>query len=245
MDIIVGQKSRLSKALNYMHPSSVVVSGRDPIECQWIKDAKNIFICAAITNPVSDAIQIEKVNVDLPLWIAQQNIKANIITFGTTLENRIEISNRYVDSKRNLLSRLKQLENPFIHFQLNTLYGICEPKKHMFLYDLYKSISSCSTLKMSSGYQLREYHHYFDVVSIVLEEIRQSSQGVIDISNGNPISLRELATGVCENLNSNIHIEFDTKKKEKEIFSKNKVKYSPHFFREPVLGITNYLRGII
>lgn len=244
MDLIIGKKSRLSLMLNYMHPNSNIVSGRDPIEPQLLQEAQNIFICSAITKPNSDPIAIKAINVDLPLRIADQNKHANIITFGTILENRVEIKNNYVDSKRQLVKELGENSCKFIHFRLNTLYGIGKPKHEMFLHDLFISISKTEKLKMSSGYQLREYHHYFDVAKIILREVQNSSVGINEISTGLPITLRDLAKGVCRNFSENIVIEYEDNV-QNEIFDSNKSYYSPELFRDPIIGVTNYFKGLI
>jgi len=93
------------------------------------------------------------------------------------------------------------------HFQLHTLYSENLPKPHMFLGQLLNAIKENRKFRMSSGNQLRQFHHTSDVAKSVVSSIpRIESNSVIQVAGGDSIRLIDLATrifsqiGVLENL---------------------------------------------
>tara|TARA_B100001093_G_scaffold464124_1_gene480745 strand:+ start:632 stop:1369 length:738 start_codon:yes stop_codon:yes gene_type:complete len=244
MIILIGKRSRLTQALCQKLQDCKVVSTHGALNDKKFAGANKIIISAAITNPWLAVDEINRINVDLPLSIFENNPTAEIITFGTVLEKYEDVTNAYVDSKRMLSEYMLHETHNWKHYRLNTLYGIGEPKKHMFLSDLLCSIRSKSMFEMSTGQQTREYHHYCDVAAILKSELVTKKYGVLEISNGNPISLFNLAQGVIDHLGCPISIVRNQKAKDTVSKSNNKV-YNSDKFREPIAGVADYFKGLL
>jgi nucleoside-diphosphate-sugar epimerase len=134
-------------------------------------------------------MKILKASVGLPI---------QVVTFGSVHE-LTDISNPYMDSKKNLFSFYK--ENPgafqWIHFQLHTLYSESEPHTHMLLGQILASLRSKKKLEMSSGLQIRQYHHVEDVIRIVKKELESSSSYDLKQVNGpETLSIAQLAKAI-------------------------------------------------
>lgn len=244
MNILIGENSRLTQALCKELQHTKIVSATDAVTYNKFGNIKKIIITAAITDPRQSIDMINQININLPVAICENNPMAEIITFGTTLEKHKNIANPYVESKRILCSEMLQRTEKWKHFRLNTLYGIGEPKKHMFLADLLLSIKSKSNFQMGSGHQLREYHHYNDVAAIIKSEFSKEKTGIYEISNGNPVTLFDLARGVIERLESPVKIIKNLKTRD-EVSKANTEFYRCDLFREPITGVAEYFRGLL
>jgi nucleoside-diphosphate-sugar epimerase len=131
------------------------------------------------------------------------------ITFGTAMEcfDSMAVENNYVSSKRQLCEWMGGLEcaefsDRILHIRLHTLYGGTEPKHYMFLGQLVAALRAKSIFSMSSGYQLREYHHVDDIaISIIrLLEHAWSDDPILTISSGHPVRLLDLAKAIFSSL---------------------------------------------
>src|SRR5262249_52218512 len=85
----------------------------------------------------------------------------------------------------------------FMHVRMHTIYGSA-PKAHMFLGQILTSLQNGTPFCMSSGEQLREYHHADDIaVAITGILARQWDFGtIIELNSGNPVRLIDLARQV-------------------------------------------------
>ena len=72
----------------------------------------------------------------------------------------------------------------------------------MFLGQIHNAIKSQIKFSMTSGLQLREYHHVDDDVSAAVELINRNFLGIHSISHGNPIRLRDVAEEIFRHFNS-------------------------------------------
>tara|TARA_B110000908_G_C10087359_1_gene372362 strand:+ start:75 stop:809 length:735 start_codon:yes stop_codon:yes gene_type:complete len=244
MIILIGKRSRLTEAISQQLHDCLIVSTHDALTLKKFDNAKTIIICSAITNPRTTVEEIEEINVKLPISIFENNPTAEIVTFGTVLEKHKFVDNAYVASKRMLCHNMSSRAGYWKHYRLNTLYGIGEPKKHMFLSDLLRSIRSKSTFEMSSGYQMREYHHYYDLAAVLESELTTKKYGELEISSGSAISLYNLAKGVIEYLGIPIRIAV-TQDMHDSIVTTNHQYQSSHIFRDPIAGVGNYFKSLI
>jgi nucleoside-diphosphate-sugar epimerase len=175
---------------------------------QFIDDSRRlrIYIACGVLSPREDPGLIQKVNELIPINIARalEETNSQIVTFGTIHES-FEMHNEYIDSKRRLAQWLQsnyKTEN-FLHLRLHTLYDNDLPKKFMFLGALYDCISRGQNLQMSSGRQLREFHHVDDDIQALEILEMAGSKGFVDLNHGSTVSLFELATDVSKSfLNS-------------------------------------------
>lgn len=143
----------------------------------------NIHVSVGVTNPASDIEVLKKINVDLPNKIiaSSKDLPVRTITYGTVHEYS-KIQNPYIQSKRELWKSIGDFDgsHSVLHVRLNTIYSDDAPKEHMFLGQLLKSVRNTEEFHMSSGAQIRQFHHIEDLVS------------VIDRILGKPVDSREL-----------------------------------------------------
>jgi nucleoside-diphosphate-sugar epimerase len=112
------------------------------------------------------------------------------------MENFPDSENKYVQSKvvlNKYVADIVKDREMVIHIQLHTLYGIGLPSSFMFLGQILSSLKSNSIFEMTSGHQLREYHHVEDAAFAIREITGSSINGVMHLSHGQPIELGELA----------------------------------------------------
>lgn len=164
-----------------------------------------------ILDPHKSQSQIEALNVDFPLRLfnAIQPLDGKLATFGTILEEFPDLCkpNPYLASKlklgKTLMSMGSENTSTFAHFRLHTWYGGLNLHPHMFLGEIVKAINSNEKFKMSSGMQLREYHHIEDDVSCIMKLLEHNAGGVLQISHGGAKPISEIA----ENIFSYFHKE--------------------------------------
>lgn len=156
------------------------------------------------TNPASPPEELMRSN----LLVVQQAVRAleaeggncRYLTFGSIQEHfpGICAANPYLHSKLALGSWMaaRSGEGRFLHIRLHTLYGgVVKP--YMFLGQILRSLRSGTSFSMSSGDQLREYHHVEDVGESVTRLMASGwGEGVVDLSTGAPLSLASLATAI-------------------------------------------------
>ncbi len=155
----------------------------------------DVLICASgIINPRESAEEIRFANFTVPKLACSiaRDHGAKAITLGTVLEDIVPKGkqNPYVQSKKSLANAA---EKSWLHLQLHTVYGGHAPDRFMFLGQLFKALKDSQRFSMTSGEQLREYHHAEDVAKAILKVGAQTDTGCIDISHGEYITLRELA----------------------------------------------------
>jgi nucleoside-diphosphate-sugar epimerase len=267
---IIGGNSRLAKALgNYYSENECNYLKREIYE-DWFNENKKleirnffeskiteesiIFITSGILNSNSDTELLNNVNYHLPWNIIKslEGLNIKIVTFGTILEKLVDSTNPYVKSKISLSKKIDSFSSKLtkvIHFRIHTLYGYGYPNDFMFLGQLYNAIKNNKKFNMSAGYQIREYHHLDDVAESVDIILSKNEQGIIELTNGNGIKLRDLATGVFKEFNA-LHLlnigSLDIQHKDKfaNDYTKNK-----HIelvdFRNPIQGVCDYLRSIL
>ena len=63
----------------------------------------------------------------------------------------------------------------------------------MFLGQIMNSLRSNSIFKMSSGNQLREYHHIDDILKCIELILKKNGAGIINLNHGKPVRLIDLA----------------------------------------------------
>jgi hypothetical protein len=118
------------------------------------------------------------VNYCLPQNIIKGTTKlgAKVITFGTVMELIRTTKNPYIKSKITLSDYVEELStksNKALHIQMHTLYGAGQPNSFMFLGQILDAILNNKPFHMTSGRQLREYHHIVDEAKVVKYMIKQ------------------------------------------------------------------------
>jgi nucleoside-diphosphate-sugar epimerase len=108
----------------------------------------------------------------------------------------MSISNPYLFSKKQYYNYLIEKQNKksnSIHLQIHTWYGLKSLKQFMFLGQMFSAIQNRDFFPMSSGDQLREYHHISDDLNFLTYLLNIDASGVIEINHGETVSLKSLA----------------------------------------------------
>ena len=96
----------------------------------------------------------------------------------------------------------------YIHLRLHTLYGGKTLNTNLFLGKLVKSLELGQVFEMSSGRQLRQYHHVDDILKILIGQMEKDRSGVLEIGGLQAMTLREIATLVVSNYGDVSKIKF-------------------------------------
>ena len=160
-----------------------------------------LFIASGLLDPSKTQLELNRVNYLLPKNIieATQGLNIRIITFGTIME-KYRVTNSYIDSKKKFLDYIDKLNYPakrLTHIRLHTLYGIGKPSEFMFLGGIYHALKNNLPFPMTSGEQLREYHHILDEVNAIDFLVQEENDAkVINLSHGDPVRLCDLAMNI-------------------------------------------------
>lgn len=221
--------------------------------------ACDLILATGLTNPALSPAALDAAN-----YLQVQELvtlcnhpQRRFVTLGSIFEIFPEVcaQNPYLQSKLKLSQWVQaQSQNLNLrHLRLHTLYGgdRTHLKEHMFLGQIAKSLTSGSDFKMSSGEQLREYHHVDDIARGILSGLTTLWQGsqICEINSGKPLKLKDIATelfktyGRLESLHlgaiSSAQGENMTK-----VFQSNS-DYARFQFREALHGIKDWFHQIL
>ena len=116
----------------------------------------------------------------------------------------------------------------------------------MFLGQILKAIQYRKEFKMTSGRQLREYHHIDDEVLAIYKLVDSEVSGIIELSHGSPVMLKDLAKYIFTAYESSQLLkigvldepEFDNYKL---LFERPSV-LNGFYFRDTLPSVIEYLR---
>ena len=212
-----------------------------------------IFITAGIVDKSVNSQVLEQVNVLLPIKIleASKNLDLTTVTIGSISEHFMFFDDLYITSKRDLSDHIEThtyLQNN-LHVRLHTLYGgSAPPHLNMFLGKAFESIQNRREFRMSSGKQLREYHHVHDVARAIRLRLKENHFGVWDLNTGIPIRLIDLAKAIF--LSYDLE-ELITVSREKDLEGDNLTHVFPETIselgiemRDPTQGVISYLHSM-
>ena len=266
MIFFIGGNSRIARALqkeftcesmqiltraiyeNWWDPKSI-----GEINLFFKRNAKSgdiIIISSGILDPSRQKEDLLAINFFLPKNIidAVQDLNVKTITFGTIMEKLIIKKNNYIFSKNKIgeyAAERSEKSNLVTHFRLHTLYGDYKPDPFMFLGQIVNSMRSENSFNMTQGRQLREYHHIRDEASALLCLINSNITGIVELSHGEPVRLRDLAEAVFSYFNKNHLLKIGSlPEPPDENFDNTQNKNSfleQHFFRPTIVGVIEYL----
>ena len=211
-----------------------------------------IMVLPGNINPNEKKEDIFNVNFHLPKNIILSNKNTNnlIVTFGTIMEDLSPDANNYTSSKNQLTQFIKtsKIQN-ILSLKIHTLYGGDKPNAYMFLGQMLNSINKNEDFKMSSGKQIREYHHVDDESKAIKLLANSFVTGSEIISHGEAVSLKDIAIEVYKDLNilDKLKIGF-LKDRIEENYDKNYTKNSKISsikFRNSLDGIVTHLKKYI
>lgn len=214
---IIGARGRLGQALAAEYGKDDVYVEGGAIYRKWARpgaadevarhfercDPKRtiLFVASGLLDPSLSPKLLHGVNYHLPQNVVDgaARLGIKIVTFGTAMEQLTRSPNPYVASKIALANHIRNAAAagaPVTHIQIHTLYGVGEPSPFMFLGQILSSIRSNMPFRMTSGRQLREYHHFSDEARAIRVLAEGSCTGVVTLSHGAPVQLIEIAESV-------------------------------------------------
>jgi dTDP-4-dehydrorhamnose reductase len=202
-----------------------------------------------LTDPKTPIDQLSLVNFVFPQELLRvvNELELNLITFGTILEKHTDLANvnSYIKTKSDFLNHIRESSQTgsHLHIQLHTIYGAQRSHDHMFLEQIFKALSQRTHFEMSSGLQVREYHHIDDEMNAILKVMQCETSGVVSLNAGNAIQIKQLATEVFREFGQLPLLRFNPELDGVEVFNYFYEK-TPHLtdvrFRDPITGVIDY-----
>lgn len=162
-----------------------------------------VLLASGLIDPNLSPSNLNQVNFVMPKNVIEacSTFGMRVVTFGSVMEGDGFARNPYIDSKIRLSKHvLEQVADGHrvLHLRMHTHFGLDMPSKFMFLGNVLDTIVSKKRLKMSSGRQLREFHHLEDEARAIRHIIGADRDGIIPISHRQPVSLREVAESALQ-----------------------------------------------
>lgn len=216
---IIGSNGRLGQAIKNEFSDCPLVSLNRSVYESWaypdkLEDVANffegadadestVFVASGLLDPSLSYDDLANVNYHLPKNIIEASTRLGIkvMTFGSVMENLSQAPNPYVQSKialRDFVDEATHKNAQVTHVQVHTLYGLGMPSPHMFLGQILTSLLKNEVFSMTSGNQLREYHHLAEEAMAIRAIHKSKISGTVNLSYGNPVSLKSIAQQVFE-----------------------------------------------
>lgn len=269
MIFIVGGRGRLGQALREQYRSDEVVCVDRAVYQQWgasdslsevtayfqhyARPGAVVYICSGLLDPALDSETLHNVNFRLPRNIIQAVSPMGIraVTFGTAMEEMLT-TNPYVQSKLALSRFVAEMSDeltPALHIRIHTLYGLGEPSPFMFLGQVMEALRNDKPFAMTMGRQLREYHHVSDDAAAVRTLVDHSDSKVVELSHGQPVTLRSLAEAVFESVGKGHLLRLGALSEPQQenftqVFSRSSI-LEGVVFRDTVTGVVEYMKTLI
>ncbi|WP_322015061.1 NAD-dependent epimerase/dehydratase family protein [Paraburkholderia sp. J12] len=210
---LIGGRGRLGQALAREYANDEVVALDRTVYEVWSREGAAgqvaryfdrlpsdtlIFVTSGLLDPRLPEEALLGVNYFLPKHVidAVSPLGMRVITFGTAMEALSRANNPYIESKRRLSRYINDSVSAGgagLHLQIHTLYGEGEPTPFMFLGQILAAIRQREVFRMTSGRQLREYHHLADDARAIRSLVESGLRGTVALSHGKPVTLREIA----------------------------------------------------
>lgn len=223
MNFVIGARGRLGRAIVASSLPGQVTAPERQVYANWWRDGAAddisrffeksalgdaiVFVAAGILDPGLPTDEHQAINFLLAKHVVEGAgaLGLRVVTFGTVTEKLLDgnTSNPYISSKIRLANFVEaySANQPLpLHIRIHTLYGGGLPPSFMFLGQILQAMGSRSEFRMSPGSQLREYHHIDDEISAIVRLATSPLSGVVDLSHGAPVTLKELATYVFSGL---------------------------------------------
>jgi len=216
---LVGARGRLGQAIAHVYADNEIVSLDRSIYENWSQPSvpdqvsryfekcsnkgATVFVASGLLDPKLSQNDLLRVNYHLPKNLIEGATKLGlrVITFGTVMEGLLQLKNPYIQTKTALgeyINTAAATGSSVIHLQIHTLYGIGQPSPFMFLGQMLAAIRDNVPFKMTSGRQLREYHHLVDEAKAIRKIADSEVSGIVNVSHGRPLSLKMIANGVFQ-----------------------------------------------
>lgn len=225
MNFILGGRGRLGQAIRDSYSEGQCLALDRSVYAAWATDHASdaiarhlrlagadensiIYVASGLLDPRSSEADLRSVNYLLPRNVieAATQLGCKAVTFGTVMETLLHRGNTYVRSKIELGRYIDDTAPSRVtHIRIHTLYGGHAPSPFMLLGQMQSAIRENRPFAMTQGRQLREYHHVDDDVAAIRTLISADMTGALDVSHGDPVSLRDLAEHVFASLDA-VHL---------------------------------------
>jgi nucleoside-diphosphate-sugar epimerase len=221
----------------------------------------DVVFANGVTDPRSSLADLMLSNCEFPKKIIEAAMcisGVRCLTLGTVFERFPEFlqTNSYPRSKAELASWLAEVASQsefrhrVLHVRLHTVYG-GPPKPFMFLGQMAEALRSGTEFSMSSGEQLREYHHADDIggcLRNLLHDEWEFGSPILEINSGEPVRLAHLAKAVFSAHGKTHQLKIGAIKTPRGenlelIFPRSAHSVLP-YYRNPILGVVEVLRGL-
>lgn len=219
----------------------------------------DIVFASGITDPRTAPQELTLSNATFPLAVIEATRHRDgirYLTVGSVFEEFPEYAsaNAYIRSKRELRAGVLAQRELFdagrvMHLHLHTLYG-GRPQPHMFLGQMIGALEGGTEFHMSSGEQLREYHHAHDIAGAMLSFLGRDwepARAPVHLSSGAPVRLADLARAVfgacgCPELLKIGSLAAAAGDNRDRVFTRSTLAVLP-YYRDPVVGVSEFVRG--
>ena len=217
--VILGSSGRLGRALCAAYDGARIHRPTRADILAWSKsdgakryfaalpEKTHIHVALGVIDPKAPGDVLESVNVGIPRQVLDASLASGhrVFTYGTVMEGILSEGQRnpYIESKVRLADLVRSYADEggtAAHFRLHTLYGGAPPPDFMFAGQMFNAIRSGTEFPMTNGRQYREYHHVSDEADAIVNA--RPTSAVVEVSHGNPIRLRDLATSVFDAFNA-------------------------------------------
>jgi nucleoside-diphosphate-sugar epimerase len=221
----------------------------------------DVVFANGVTDPRSSVADLMHSNCEFPRKIIEAAMcisGVRCLTLGTVFERFPEFleTNPYSRSKAELASWLthvasqSEFRRRVLHVRLHTVYGGA-PKPFMFLGQMAEALRSGADFHMSSGEQLREYHHADDIggcLRNLLHDEWEFSSPILEINSGEPVRLAQLAKAVFSAHRKTHQLKIGAIKAPRGenlelIFPRSAPSVLP-YYRNPIVGVVQALKGL-
>lgn len=204
-----------------------------------------------LTDPKTTFDQMNRLNFVLPKQLLSiiNELELNLITFGTILEKNIFLTegNNYMKIKNDFFNYIQESppSKSHLHIQLHTIYGGERSHKHMLIDQIFNALAHKNQFEMSSGLQVREYHHIEDEMNAISKILESTQFGVVELNAGNAIQIKQLATEIFSEFGELSLLKFNPERDVAEVFNhfyeKSSLLAEIHF-RDSISGVIDYLK---
>lgn len=274
--VLFGASGQIGSALAKTIKGSMLIQPRWSARADWPQRALaeipaampcDIVFAGGLTDPQLPEAHIRQANAIFPAQIIAATLDrpaTRYVTLGTVMENFPKVceANAYLRSKRELGDWLKdQASSPDVarrirHVRLHTIYGGDDKrflKPHMFLGQVALALISATEFCMSSGEQIREYHHTDDIAlslaALLHRQWLHGESSVVQINSGTPVRLGAFATQIFRAFGREDLLRIGMVPRPKgenldRIFPRSEAWLLPAS-REPIQGVTHWLRTFV
>jgi len=266
--ILFGASGQIGRVIKKLLPEAQTLAWAEVAEMQpeelkqrILKDMdpssrKTAILANGVTNPNLSENELMSSNLYFPQKVAKifdGDSCFRMLTLGSIMENfpAACAKNTYLRSKLELgcwMSRqAKRQVHQFLHVRIHTIYG-AGLRPYMFLGQMRDALMRSERFSISSGNQLREYHHVEDIADALIKiaKMEWNFGPILELNSGQPVQLKQLAQEVFKAFHREKDLEVGGLENApgenfSVAFKRTPASFLP-FFRDPIQGVICFLQ---